>query len=214
MAKRKLIFAAALLLVGILAGRLAFGLVEYGSNNPPIGLGIADISLTAEAFCEALNNGDYDAIESMIGGYTSLNLSSPPDGEIDRRLYQCLTDSYSSRPAGTGTVRGMTAAQDIEVSYFSLSLASNDVRQLTQQQYDLLLESGRDNDDLYDDNGELLESVAMELYQESIDRIIDESENYIASEVFTLEMIYKDGRWDIQLTGDLVRILLGGVNVE
>ena len=214
MARRKLIFAAALLLTGIMAGCLAFGLVRHGTRNPPVGLGIADISVTAETFCDALNDGDYAAIEGMISGHSSLNLSAPPEDDIDRRLYLCLTDSYSSRPIGSGEVSGMTARQDIEVSYFSLSLASEDVKQLTQQNYDRLLESGVSNDDLYDENGELLESVAMELYEQSIDRIIEDSEHYTATEIFPLEMTYKNGRWDIVLTGDLVRILLGGVNVE
>ena len=214
MNKRKLIYLAALLITGITAALLAFGLVRCGSEHPPIGLGIADISITAERFCDALDSGDYAAIEDMISGYSSLHLEEQPQSATDRRLHQCLVESYDSRPVGSGTVSGMTAQQDIEVSYFSLSLASGDVKLYTREYYDRLLESGQDNDDLYDENGALLESVAMELYEQSIDRIIEERERYTATEVFTLEMTYENGRWDIILTNDLVRILLGGVNIE
>jgi len=214
MAKRKFIYAAALLLTGITAAWLSFALVRFGSSNPPMGLGIADISITAEQFCSALNSGDHGTIEGMIGDYSTLHLDELYEAGSDRRLYKCLSESYRSRPVGEGTVSGMTASQDIEVSYFSLSLAAEDVKLYTREYYDRLLESGRDNSDLYDENGALLESVAMDLYESAIDHIIDDSDDYTTTEVFTLEMTYENGRWDILLTNDLVRILLGGVNTE
>ncbi len=211
MNKRKYICIAALLLTAFLAAAGALCLKSLGENTPPAGLGIADMSLTAEKFCSALNSGDLETIDGMINGYSSLNLTAVPDSSASAKLRQCLTDSYDSRLSGSGSSSGMTAEQEIEVSYFSAPLASEDIKQLTQQQYDALLAQTSDTADLYDEEGNLTEERAMALYEESVDRIVADSHRYTVTETITLQMVFENGRWEIVLDDSLVRVLLGGM---
>lgn len=211
MKQKKYICIAALILTAVVAACAALGLRGIGMNTPPVGVGTADMSLTAEQFCSALNEGDYQTIEDLINGYSSLNLAAGPESASAQRLHKCLQDSYAGSLSGTGVTEGMTAKQDIEVSYFSLPLALDDVKQFTQQEYDRLLESTTDTGALYDEQGNLQESLAMELYEKAIDRIITDSQRYTVTETVTLELVFDNGRWEILLTDSLTRILLGGL---
>jgi len=200
-------------LILLTAGLAAFSAVKMwksGENTVPVGLGIAEASDTVKQFCERLDDGDYEAVESMVNQYASLNLTSLPEESATSKLFVCLKDSMSCERLGECVTVGRNASQDISVRYFDMTLAREDVRGFAQTAYDKKLEEAKSNEELYDENGDLLESVAMEIYEEAVDLVIESHDKYMAEKTFTLELIYEDGRWQIVLTEGLVDILLGG----
>lgn len=209
MSKRKLLFASALILTGIAAAVSAFRLVSYGFNNPPTGVGIADPALTAEQFCSALNEWDHEAISGMTGNYDAADFDFELDSPLEAKLHDCLTDSFACELSEKGTVEGMNASYDMSVSYFVFSRAADDIRKYTQRHYDELLASGQDNSDLYDKNGNLLESVAMDLYENAVEIVISDKDKYISTRDLTLDLVYENGRWDVMLSEELIDVLLG-----
>ena len=209
--KRKIVCILALLLMAVLCFFGAFRLWACGSRALPLGVGVDDISITAGQFRDALNEWDHETIEGMINGYSSVNFDYESDSALENKLHDCLADSFDCDLKGEATVKGMNAWQDIEVSYFAFALAADDIKEHTQKHYDQLLESGQDNDDLYDENGNLLESVAMELYEDAVEYIISDSENYRTSRRFTLEFVYENSRWELKLSDELIDTLLGNV---
>lgn len=209
MTKRNKICLAALLLTAFLSAFGAFRLLIYGSQNPPVGIGIEDVALTAEQFCRAVNQADYDSMEALINGYSSLEFEVDSSLEVDAALQRCLADSYSCRQLEAVSTNGMRASQDIEISYFCFSLAEDDIRQYTSDAYDRLLIDGGNNDNLYDENGNLLESLAMDMYHSAVDSIISNRDRYMVTKAMTLEFVYENGRWEVILSDELADALLG-----
>jgi len=210
MNKRKIIYftTSMAILIASLIGIAYTGTV--GTHTPPVGINVTDMSSTAEIFCTALNDGDYELIEELINGYSSLHLNDTPDEHSSQRLLDCLRDSYHCQLNGIGSTDGMTAQQNIRVSYFSLSLAEDDIKQHTQQLYADLTNKTHSNDKTYDEKGNLLESVALNLYEQAIDKIILEADHYTVTETITMELVFENGRWEIVLNDDLLHLLLGG----
>lgn len=203
-----------LFLILLTAGLAAFSAARMwktGEDTVPVGLGIAEASETVEQFCKKLDDGDYEAVESMVNQYASLNLTSLPEESATRKLFVCLKDSISCERLGECVTVGRSASQDILVRYFDMTMAREDVRGFAQASFDKKLEEARSNEELYDENGGLLESVAMEIYEEAVDSVVESSEKYMSEKTFTLELCYEDGHWQIVLTEGLVDILLGGI---
>ena len=61
----------------------------------------------------------------------------------------------------------------------------------------------------YDENGNLLESTAMNIYEEAVRQILVNRDSYTASKTFSLELVYENKHWEVILTDDLADILLG-----
>jgi len=202
------------LLILLTAGLAAFSAVRMwktGNDTVPVGLGIAEASDTVKEFCERLDNGDYEGVEDMVNQYTSLNLTSVPEESATRKLFACLKDNLSCERLGECVTVGRTASQEISVTYFDMTLAREDVRGFAQTAFDMKLEEAKSNEELYDENGDLLESVAMEIYEEAVDSVVESSDKYMSQKTFLLELIYEEGHWQIVLTDGLVDVLLGGM---
>lgn len=206
---KNMLCALAVLLV---AGLAAIGTIQMWNcsrENPPVGLGIEDASTVVDSFCQALNDGDYETIDSMIYLYSSVNLASEPEDRTTAKLFDCLKDSLVCRTVGEASVSGRNARQDIEVKYFSINRAANDVKVITQYLYEERMEQAQSNEELYDSTGNLLESVAMEIYDVAIEQVIKTPEKYMVSDRITVELVYENGGWEVVLSEDLVQLLLG-----
>jgi len=199
----------ALLLTAVMSCLGAFLLKSFGDHNLPVGLGIDDPAITAAQFCDALNSGDTQAIESMLKGNPKVVPEFGPEQQIDRELYDNLLDSISCKLDKNGVVEGMNASFDVSVSYFAFSLAVEDIRGCAQQIYDSMMAGTSDTELTYDENGNLLESTAMSIYEEAVRQILVNRESYTISRSVSLELVYENKHWEVILTDDLADIPLG-----
>ena len=210
--KFRIIYAILAVAVAVAALCGALTLTSVAQNGSPVAIGVEGISGTVEAFCSALEEGDYASLEKLVYGYSSLGLTNEPSSDSAQILLRCLRDSYSCIAVGDGQMEGMTARQTVRVDYFSVALAEENVRKRAQELYDERLEDAQVNEDLYDENGDLKESIALDIYEKTLKEIAANPEEFIVSEEITLELVYSEGCWRIVLNDRLVDVLLGGIN--
>jgi len=148
----------------------------------------------------------------MIYGYSDLNLNGRPESDSAAELYDCLWDSYTCSPDGELHTLGTSAQQDVTVGYFDVYLAEEKVRGLVQEHYLQYIENAQELTGIFDENNELTEAAALEIYGRAVKDIIAGAGGYMTEQTVTLEMVYADGRWQVILTDSLAGILLGGVN--
>ena len=206
---KKILCLMALLLTAVMSCMGALLLKSFGEHNSPIGLGIDDPAITAAQFCDALNSGDAKAMESMLKGEPKVVPEFGPEQQIDRDIYDNLLDSISCELDKDGVVEGMNASFDVSVSYFAFSLAAEDIRGCAQQIYEGLLSGTGEIELAFDEEGNILESTAMSIYEEAVRQILVNRDSYTASKTFSLELVYENKHWEIILTDDLADILLG-----
>lgn len=199
----------ALLLTAVMACLCAFQLRSVGEHSSPIGLGIDDPAVTAAEFCDALSKGDAKAVESMLHGSPKVVPEFTSFQQIDSELYDSLMDSISCELNENGTVEGMSASFGVNVSYFSVSLAAEDIRLCAQQVHDSMLVGTNETELVYDEAGNLTEASAMSIYEEAVRQILVDRDNYTVRDSFPLELVYENKRWEVILTDDLADVLLG-----
>lgn len=211
MIKRLLYFMLAGM-VSVLAVFCAVRLCIIGQDRVPVGIGVPKAEDTVNAFCEALNYGDLQTVEGLIYGYSSLNLTAQPESGNTEQLLECLRSSYSSEPSGEPINLGTTVMQDVTVEYFSVSLAAEGMKARTEELFNERIDGAERNEELYDEKGDILESVVLELYDQAVGEVIGRYEEYMVSQTVTLELVYENGEWQILLSDQLVNMLLGGIN--
>lgn len=210
--KYRLICAAAACIVAAAAVCGTAILCHAAQDRPAVGIDVPGISDTVEGFCQSLENGDYAALEELIHDYSSLGLTDEPESENAKTLLEYLRGSYQCEPVGDGSTVGMTAEQDISVSYFSVSMAEETVRQRTQELFNQRMEAAQSNEELYDEYGNVLQSVAFEIYDQALTEMLQNADQYMVSQTVTVELVFEDGRWQIVLSQSIIDILLGGIN--
>jgi len=206
---KKLLCLSALLLTAVMACLGAFQLKSFGDLHSPIGLGIDDPVLTAEQFCDALDSGDATTVESMLNGAPEVIPEFDPDQQVDKELYDNLMDSIRCKLDRDGTVEGMNACFEVDVTYFSVSLAAEDIRVCAQHIYDDMLSGGSDGEQVYDEHGNILESYAMKIYEQAVQQVLSDRDSYTVSKSFPLELVYSNKRWEVILNDELADVMLG-----
>lgn len=210
--KLKLFFAVLTIITANIAIGCAAMLYSHAQSGTAIGIGIESAADTVDLFCDSLENGDFAELENMIYGYSALNLAARPESNSANKLLDCLRSSYHCTPVGEVRTTGMTAEQDIIVEYFSVYDAKEQVRKYAQEIYAQRLEAALSYDELFDENDSLLESVALEIYDEALTQIVENKNSFIVSEQITVELVYAESRWQIVLNDNIINILLGDIN--
>lgn len=191
---------------------VAFALIDRGAS-PPVPIGeLADPELAVTGFFDAVVSGDYAVAEGYVANYTGLELAKEPESEISKRLYSIIRGSYSyslGMENGGCVVSGLSAEQIVVVNYFSAKLASERIRVRTEELYENKMRKVSNNDEIYDENGKLRESIAMELFNQATDEVISNPDDFLTSATITVELVYKNGEWKINLSDEMVSVLLG-----
>ena len=182
-----------------------------GAENPARVLGkTPDCTKTVNGFFECVTEGDFSNAEKYLYGETSLGLDQTPDSDTGKLLLETIQSSYEYSLVGAPNVDGTTAVQTVKFTYFCVDKAKADIQKYTQQYYKQLAE-GSDTTSIYDANYNLLESVAMDLFERSFQTVVSQKDNYLETTMIDINLKYDKGEWKIVADDELFTVLLGGL---
>lgn len=161
------------------------------------------------AFFDFIIDGDYQQAQKYLYNCTSLGFENEPDSEVGKKILSAVRESYDYSIAGDFSSDGQYATQKVRFTYFSVADAKDTISEYTQEFYKQKIESATVNSELYDENNNLREDVALDLFEMAADRVISEKDNYLRTIELDLELYYHDGEWKIVLSDDLASALMG-----
>ncbi len=184
-------------IAGIGAGTLAGRAAEAPSD-------------AVEGFFEALVDGDYDKLNESITGVSEFDFDCSSEDANAVLACNALKASYKFELEGESSISGLDAAQNVRFRYLDLNALKKD---LNTEAKEILTEkeAGEKNRrDLYDEDNELIDSVAEEIFNEAFGRLLENAESYYKEEILSVKARNVRGHWLTVPDSALIKAISGG----
>lgn len=142
-----------------------------------------DPQLVAVEFLEALKSGDYEKVNSVLGGWSGFGLETEPETEEGRFMLSLLRNSYDYSLSGDCARKNIIAQQKILFTRLNVEQISAEAASGTE-----------------------------ESYLSALNRAAENVENYYTSDILDIYLEYSNGEWKIIPDSALVAALQGGLN--
>ena len=168
-----------------------------------------DPAQTVTLFFDNLCAGRYDAACEQLRDYADLGLGDTPSTAAGRRVSSALHESYAYELVGEPETDMLDAVQKVRFRYLALPSIEADVAAETQRQIESIVERSNPNE-VYDADRHYLPEVTEKAYLAALDAVLAHAETYYAEDELSLSLTYTDGRWQMLMSPELLRVLGGG----
>lgn len=201
------IIAALLVLLSLGIGCTGAWLALTNLEAEPVLLEVPQAARTqALDLLDALCQGDYTAVSRNLYGQPDLGMDRKPADDVGKLVfaayarslrYELVRDCYAT-PEGV--------ALDVCITALDVNAALLQLRQQAQALLQQRVAEAEDVSQVYDENGEYLESLVKEVLRTSASQVLKEGS--AVRKQLTLECVFRDGQWWI-LPGDALLDIIG-----
>jgi len=170
-----------------------------------------DPSTAVSGFFEALIAGDYDKLNESVTGVSEFKLDCSSEEMNAVLAYNALKASYEFELEGESSVSGTDAVQNVRFRYLDMNALKKD---LNAEAKEVLAEreaEEKNRRDLYDENNELIDSVAEEIFNEAFSRLLENADNYYKEEIIPVKAKIVRGHWLTAPDRRLIKAVSGGI---
>lgn len=161
----------------------------------------------ALSLMEALCAGEFAEAEAMLYGQPLLGLDTPPEDPVATLFFDAYQQSltYQLKRDCYATDRGI--ALDVEVTALDVAAMLSQLRSRSQAMLEQRIAEAEDVTEVYDENGEYLESVVMDALYAAARKILEE-EAVTQTVTLSLDCVHDGDRWWV-IPGDLLMEIMG-----
>lgn len=164
---------------------------------------------TVETFFSALESGDYQSAYPCLADYTSLGLENEAADENGKIIYQALRDSYSHTVMGEATVNKLSAFVPVRFRYLNIKDTESSIGDKVNGILEKFVEDNPHNK-VYDANDKYLPEVTDKAYSDAVAEVMNNISAFYTTEQFNVELEYKNGKWFIITSPELLNAVIGG----
>ena len=162
----------------------------------------------ADAFAQALNDGNLEAAAQMIYGQPDLGVAGMPERKETAAVWNAFVESI----AFEYTDQWQVADQGLSGKATITTMDVNDVMMKMPEYVKTLLNeeihAAEDVTELSDDSGQFREDLVAEVLQQAVQRILSQDTVCVTREV-TLKFVNRDGAWWVVPDQALLHALSG-----
>ena len=184
-------------IAGIGAGTLAGRAAEAPSD-------------AVEGFFQALVDGDYDKLNESITGVSEFNFDCNSEDANAVLAYNALKASYEFELEGESSISGLDAVQNVRFRYLDLNALKKDLNAEAKEILTAKEAGEKNRRNLYDEDNELIDSVAEEIFNEAFGRLLENAESYYKEEMLSVKARNVRGHWLTVPDSALIKAISGG----
>ena len=201
-------------IIGALFVLLALGLGAAGTQLALTNLEADPILLEVpeEARAQALDlldamcSGDYAAVSQRLYGQPDLGMNRKPADDVGELFFDAYAKSLRYELIRDCYATADGVALDVRITALDIGAVLPLLRQQAQDLLEQRVEEAEDVSQVYNENGEYLESLVEEVLRTSAAQVLQRGSD--VSTELTLECVFKDGQWWI-LPGDTLLDIIG-----
>ena len=200
-------------IIGALFLLLALGLGAAGTQLALTNLEADPILLEVpeEARAQALNlldamcSGDYAAVSQRLYGQPDLGMNRKPADDVGELFFDAYAKSLRYELIRDCYATADGVALDVRITALDIGAVLPLLRQQAQDLLEQRVEEAEDVSQVYNENGEYLESLVEEVLRTSAAQVVERGSD--VSTELTLECVFKDGQWWILPEDTLLDII-------
>ena len=164
------------------------------------------VSAAMDAICQ----GDFTAAEPYLLGQPKLGVDRAPTEPAAALIWDAFLDSLSYQLNGSCYATDTGVAQDITLTYLNIPSVTANLAQRSESHLEKLQQEATHTYELYDENGDFLQEVVLQVLQTAVAEALQEDAQHITT-TFTLQLVYRDGLWYVVANSDFITAISGGI---
>ena len=162
----------------------------------------------ADAFAQALTEGDLETAAQMIYGQPDLGLSAVPEGPETAAVWDAFVESISFEFTDTWQVTDQNLSRKASVTTMDVGSVLERLPEAAQTLVNQKIQSAAELSEVYDESGSFREELAEQILQQALQQTLAQDASGITKEV-TVKCINRDGSWWIVPDQALLQALSG-----
>ena len=163
---------------------------------------------TIREFFLAIKSGNYDAANTCLISGSDLGLQTEPGTEVEKAAMLALQESWNYSLFGDAVVRKTNAWQQVQIQTLDFSRMEYDLQKQTRFEL-LAMAKTMPLESLYDEEGNTRREAAEEAYDRAMLSLLENAEEYYATEGIELELRLTEDGWKIVPGTALLNALSG-----
>lgn len=211
MKKTRHFLSGLFLLLGCAVGIVAIVLALLSLDRMPLLWRVPEeAALCTQNLMEAICEGDYAAASAQLVGAPDLGLGKASQSAVEQLLWDAYQDSCAFQESGSLYVTETGLAQDVQFESLDLAVVLADTKLLWPQLLTSYVEAAdSDPNRIYDENGEFTNEIIQQTLLEAAQQALTQEHAAVRTDL-TLQLVYKNGHWQVKPTDALLNII-GGI---
>lgn len=170
-----------------------------------------DPAQTVQEFFDELFAGNLTASYSKSANISGLGLENPPEDGNNAAVFDALKNSYSCALVGECRTDGLSAQQDVCLTYLDLSRVREAIKAETAVVLEEMTAAASSKDEYLDENSNYLPEFTDTIYEKAVGRVLSHAQDYYSDSTQTVKLVYENGAWLVMVDEQLFNALCGGV---
>lgn len=198
------------LLLGSAVGAVSVVLALLSLNRVPLLWRVPEeAALCTQNLMEAICEGDYASASAQLVGAPDLGLDKGSQSAVEQLLWEAYQGSCAFQESGGLYVTETGLAQDVQFESLDLAAVLADTKLLWPQLLTSYVEAADSNSEIYDENGEFTDKIIQQTLLEAARQALTQEHAAVRTDL-TLQLVYKNGHWQVKPTDALLNII-GGI---
>lgn len=165
---------------------------------------------TAASFFNALCLREWKTAAWYVRGEPDLGLDREPENELEGEIWNAFLRSWSWSLGEGERTDELHASQTINFSYLSQKRLLEGVNGEIRDLLAIRVDEADDLKDVYTDDGGFRTDVVYQALSQTVEQRLKKPENYMVTVPVTVQLAYRDSRWQVVPEESLWLALSGG----
>lgn len=165
---------------------------------------------TVQRFFDSLKAEQWDEAYNCLYNYATLGLETVPADELSARFWQAQKDAWAFQLSGDWAQDGVYIQRQATVRGLDMDAVRDAISARVQELLAQAVEDALLKSDVYDDDGNYREDVAMAALRQAEDEVLASISDYTKDRTLTVQLRLYDGQWYIEAGKDLIAALTSG----
>ena len=163
-----------------------------------------------QRFFDCLQAEQWDEAYGCLYNYATLGLETDPADELSARFWQAQKDAWAFQMSEDWTQDGVYIQRQATVRGLDMDAVREAISARVQALLAQAVEESRLKSDVYDDEGNYREDVAMAALRQAEDEVLSSISDYTKDRTLTVQLRLYDGQWYVEAGKDLIAALTSG----
>ena len=183
--------------------------IHCRNNLPVLAAEPAEASARVQVLMDALCDGAFSDVESLLYGQPDLGLDKAADGLVGRMLWDAYVDSLDYKLIGDLHATPTGLVQNVKVISIETTSATKKLGQRVEQLLQKRVAEAESVSEIYDEGNAYKQSFIDEIMEDATRQALEEDVCY-TYQILPIQLIYREGQWWILPDQALANVVCGG----
>lgn len=171
---------------------------------------VGDPGDTLRSFFRCIKDERWEEAYGYLYNYSTLGLETQPEDEVRAAFWEAQKRAWDFQVSEGSEQDGILIKKHVDVGALDLDAMQAALSERVQTILAEAVENAKFKSDVYDDNGDYRQEIAMAALHQAGKEILSDTAAYEVRRDLTVSMRYYDGEWYIESEKELVTALTSG----